>query len=100
MGTPDFTFHHGGVSVPDLEAAIGWYGDMLGFEEERRFFIDKANAHVAFVRKGPLRFDMNNRPRPGRRQRHPDVQFWLTFLTQRAPISARRGARKRQASRR
>ncbi|RYD28848.1 MAG: VOC family protein [Lysobacteraceae bacterium] len=55
---PDFTFHHGGVSVPDLEAAVAWYRDVLGFEEERRFHIDRANADVAFVRKGALRFEL------------------------------------------
>ena len=60
--TPDFTFHHGGVSVPDLEAAIAWYRDMLGFEEERRFHIERAGADVAFVRKGPLRFELFHVP--------------------------------------
>ncbi len=54
----DFTFHHGGVSVPDLAAAIDWYREVLGFEEERRFHIDRAGADVAFIRKGPLRFEL------------------------------------------
>ena len=54
----EFAFHHGGVSVPDLDAAIAWYRDILGFAEERRFHIDKANADVAFVRKGALRFEI------------------------------------------
>lgn len=54
----DFAFHHGGVSVPDLDAAITWYGDVLGFELEKRFFIEAANAKAAFVRKGPLRFEI------------------------------------------
>ena len=54
----DFAFHHGGVSVPDLDAAIAWYGDVLGFELERRFVIEAANAMAAFVRKGPLRFEL------------------------------------------
>jgi predicted SnoaL-like aldol condensation-catalyzing enzyme/catechol 2,3-dioxygenase-like lactoylglutathione lyase family enzyme len=54
----DFTFHHGGVSVPDLEAAIGWYGDVLGYQVERRFFIDAANAKAAMIRKGALRFEL------------------------------------------
>ena len=58
MAAPDFTFHHGGVSVPSLEEAIAWYRDMLGFELERRFFIDRAQAHCAFVRKGALRFEL------------------------------------------
>lgn len=55
---PEFTFHHGGISVPNLDEAIAWYRDVLGFEEERRFHIDKARADVAFVRKGSLRFEI------------------------------------------
>jgi len=56
--TPDFMFHHGGVNVPDLEEALQWYKDILGFEVERRFEIPPANAQVAMVRKGPLRFEI------------------------------------------
>jgi catechol 2,3-dioxygenase-like lactoylglutathione lyase family enzyme len=55
---PEFTFHHGGVSVPSLDDAIDWYGHVLGFELEKRFFIDAAQSHSAFVRKGPLRFEL------------------------------------------
>lgn len=54
----DFTFHHGGVSVPDLDAAIAWYGDVLGFAVEKRFYIDAAKSDTAMVRKGPLRFEL------------------------------------------
>lgn len=54
----DFTFHHGGVSVPSLEEAIAWYGRVLGFELERRFAIPPAHAQVAFIRKGPLGFEL------------------------------------------
>lgn len=54
----EFTFHHGGVSVPSLDEAIDWYGRVLGFELERRFFIEKARSHTAMVRKGPLRFEI------------------------------------------
>ena len=54
----DFSFHHGGVSVPDLEAAIAWYGRVLGFEVEKRFYIEPARAHAAMIRKGPLRFEL------------------------------------------
>lgn len=53
-----FTFHHGGVSVPSLDAAIDWYGRVLGFEVEKRFYIAPAKAHAAMVRKGPLRFEI------------------------------------------
>jgi methylmalonyl-CoA/ethylmalonyl-CoA epimerase len=54
----DFIFHHGGVSVPDLEAAIDWYAKVLGFTEEKRFTIPPAPAKVAMIRKGPLRFEL------------------------------------------
>jgi catechol 2,3-dioxygenase-like lactoylglutathione lyase family enzyme len=54
----DFTFHHGAMSVPDLEEAIAWYGRVLGFEEEKRFFIPPARAYVAMMRKGALRVEL------------------------------------------
>jgi methylmalonyl-CoA/ethylmalonyl-CoA epimerase len=70
----DFSFHHGGVSVPDLDAAIHWYGTVLGFEVEKRFYIEPARAHAAMLRKGPLRFELFDvegaKPLPEER-RHP-----------------------------
>jgi catechol 2,3-dioxygenase-like lactoylglutathione lyase family enzyme len=54
----DFTFHHGGVSVPSLEEAIKWYGHVLGFELEKRFRIEPAKANAAMIRKGPLRMEL------------------------------------------
>ena len=54
----DFTFHHGGVSVPSLTEAIDWYGRVLGFDLESRFHITAANAQAAMIRKGPLRFEL------------------------------------------
>ncbi len=54
----EFTFHLGGVSVPDLDAAIEWYGRVLGFVEERRFYIPPARAKAVMIRKGPLRFEL------------------------------------------
>lgn len=53
-----FAFHHGGVSVPSLEAAIDWYGRVLGFRLERRFRIEAAQADAAMLVKGPLRFEL------------------------------------------
>jgi len=54
----EFTFHHGGVSVPNLEEAIEWYGRVLGFEVEKRFWIEAARSDTAMMRKGPLRFEL------------------------------------------
>jgi catechol 2,3-dioxygenase-like lactoylglutathione lyase family enzyme len=54
----EFTFHHGGVSVPSLDEAVDWYGRVLGFEVEKRFYIEAAKSHTAMVKKGPLRFEI------------------------------------------
>ncbi|MFT4192336.1 MAG: VOC family protein [Comamonas sp.] len=43
--------HHFGISVPDLDAAVDWYGRMLGFRPERRLHIDKIPADIAFLRR-------------------------------------------------
>ena len=50
--------HHFGVSVPDLEDAIDWYQRMLGFSVEKRQFIDKIPAHIAFVKRGEFRIEI------------------------------------------
>ncbi|TXS90301.1 VOC family protein [Parahaliea maris] len=69
---PEFRFHHGGVNVPDLEQAIAWYHDILGFDLERRFEIPPARARVAMVRKGAMRFEIfqveDARPLPAERR--------------------------------
>ncbi|KHS43839.1 VOC family protein [Novosphingobium subterraneum] len=75
----DFTFHHGGVSVPSLEQAIEWYGTLLGFTVEHRFYIEAARSHTAMLRKGPLRFEIfeveGAAPLPDERRYPPrDVQ--------------------------
>ena len=74
----EFTFHHGGISVPDLEAAIAWYGRVLGFEVEKRFYIDKADAHAAMLKKGPLRFELFDVPGAAplpEERRHPPADL-------------------------
>lgn len=54
----EFIFHHGGVSVPSLDEAIDWYSRVLGFELEKRFYIEAARSHTAMVRKESLRFEI------------------------------------------
>lgn len=54
----EFTFHHGGVSVPSLDAAVEWYDRVLGFAVEKRFYIEAARSHTAMLRKGGLRFEL------------------------------------------
>lgn len=71
--------HHGGVSVPDLEASIAWHRDVLGFEVEERFEIPPAKAKVAMLRRGALRMEIfqveNAHPLPeDRRLPNKDLQ--------------------------
>jgi catechol 2,3-dioxygenase-like lactoylglutathione lyase family enzyme len=54
----EFWHHHGGVSVPDLDAAIVWWRDVLGFVLTRRFRIPPIPAEVAIVRNGPLHMEL------------------------------------------
>ena len=54
----EFWFHHGGVSVPDLDAALVWYKDVLGFELECRRNLPSVPCEMAMVRNGPLRMEL------------------------------------------
>jgi len=56
--TLEFWHHHGGVSVPDLDDAIAWWHDVLGFEVEKRFPIPTIPAEVAMLRNGPLHIEL------------------------------------------
>ena len=53
-----FWHHHAGISVPDLDASIAWYRDVLGFQLARRFTIDTIPAEVAVVKNGPLHIEL------------------------------------------
>jgi methylmalonyl-CoA/ethylmalonyl-CoA epimerase len=50
--------HHGGISVPDLEASIEWFARVLEFEVENRFDIPPIPAKVAMLRRGNLRVEL------------------------------------------
>lgn len=70
-------FHHGGLSVPDLEASIEWYASALGFQVESRIEIPQIPAKVAMLRRGELRMELFEVPGaaplpPERRQPNRD----------------------------
>jgi methylmalonyl-CoA/ethylmalonyl-CoA epimerase len=74
----EFWHHHGGLSVPDLDASIAWWKKVLGFEVERRFFIPTIPAEVAMLRNGPLHIELfmvagANALPPERREPDTDV---------------------------
>jgi methylmalonyl-CoA/ethylmalonyl-CoA epimerase len=50
--------HHGGISVPDIEASIRWFAAVLDFEVERRFEIAAIPAKVAMLKRGELRMEL------------------------------------------
>jgi catechol 2,3-dioxygenase-like lactoylglutathione lyase family enzyme len=44
-----FSLNHIAVVVPDLVAAIVWYGDVLDFQEERRWGYPEAGVGFAYI---------------------------------------------------
>jgi methylmalonyl-CoA/ethylmalonyl-CoA epimerase len=54
----EFWHHHAGISVPDLETAIAWWREVLGFDVERRFPIPTIPAQVVILKNGPLHIEL------------------------------------------
>lgn len=73
-----FWHHHGGVSVPNLDEAIKWYHDVLGFNVEVRFKLPHEPCEIAMMINGHLRmelFEMQGaKPLPEER-RIPDMDL-------------------------
>jgi methylmalonyl-CoA/ethylmalonyl-CoA epimerase len=51
---PILTPHHVSISVPNIDEAIVWYGDILGFVLHSRFEIAEISAQGAFLKCGAL----------------------------------------------
>lgn len=71
--------HHGGISVADLDESIAWYCNYLGFELEKKQFIEQIPAQIAFIQRGDFRIELfelpNAQPLPDeRRMPNLDVQ--------------------------
>jgi methylmalonyl-CoA/ethylmalonyl-CoA epimerase len=50
--------HHCGLSVPDLEASIAWYREMLGFGLEMRQEMTHVPLKGAFLKRGEFRIEL------------------------------------------
>ena len=50
--------HHVGISIPDLEASITWYCDVLGFTVIRRGYIQAAHAKNAFLKNADFYIEL------------------------------------------
>ena len=60
--------HHVAMNVPDIDEAINWYSDVLGFMVEKRDFIKGFHGRNALLRLGEFRIELfqndNIIPRP------------------------------------
>jgi len=73
-----FKPHHLGISVPDLEASINWYKEMLGFSLEKSMEIKELNAKIAFLYNGNFRielFEVAGAESLQEARRHPDLDL-------------------------
>jgi methylmalonyl-CoA/ethylmalonyl-CoA epimerase len=76
MDGPEFWHHHGGVSVPDLEAAIDWWGRVMGFTQVvERAHLPSVPCEMAMVANGNLHielFEVKGAAAPPYDRSHPD----------------------------
>lgn len=70
--------HHVAINVPDIDAAIKWYGDVLGFAVEKRNFIRGFRGQNALLKHGDFRIELfqNEKviPRPEERAPAPGTE--------------------------
>jgi catechol 2,3-dioxygenase-like lactoylglutathione lyase family enzyme len=71
--------HHVAVNVADIDAAIKWYGDVLGFALERRDFIKGFRGRNALLKHGDFRIELfqneNLVPRPEEHNPPPGTEM-------------------------
>jgi methylmalonyl-CoA/ethylmalonyl-CoA epimerase len=49
---------HVGISVPDIEASIAWYSEVLGFTLESNFYMEPIKSKVAFLKHGDFSVEL------------------------------------------
>ena len=50
--------HHVAINVPDIDEAINWYSDVLGFTVEKRDFIKGFHGRNALLKLGEFRIEL------------------------------------------
>jgi methylmalonyl-CoA/ethylmalonyl-CoA epimerase len=67
------TPHHFCLSVADRDAAVRWWREIFGFEQEFAFEIPHIEARGAFLRRGPMRIELfeirGSKPAPEERRK-------------------------------
>lgn len=79
--TLEFWHHHGGISVPDLDASIAWWHDIMNFRLLRRFTIEAVPCEVAVMANGSLHVELfevegARAPTENRSDPHEDLRSW------------------------
>jgi len=54
----EVSLHHFALSVPDLEASIAWYREILGFSIEMRHAFPERGCRGVFLRRGAARIEL------------------------------------------
>lgn len=54
----EMSFHHAAISVPNLDEAIDWYRQILGYEVEKSFNVPPVPARAAMIRRGNMRVEI------------------------------------------
>ncbi|WP_068086394.1 VOC family protein [Novosphingobium rosa] len=62
MEKRELWFHHVGVSVADMDGAIAWWREMLGFDLMRRYHLASIPAEIAILGNGALHVELLCRP--------------------------------------
>ena len=79
MSEMPIRFHHGAVSVPNLDESIAWYQKILGFEVDKRYRIPGVPVEVAELKHGDLRVELfaaeNSKPMEAN-GREPNTAFF------------------------
>ena len=100
-----FRFHHLGISVPDLDAAVRWYSDVLGFAFARAIDIPALAARVAVLEREGMHIELfqvdgARAPAENRSDPHGDLTVYgnkhVGFVVDNVPAFAE-GLRQRGA---
>ena len=71
--------HHVAINVSDIDTAIKWYGDVLGFMVEKRNFIKGFRGENALLKHGDFRIELfqNEKiiPRPAEQNPPPGTEM-------------------------
>lgn len=50
--------HHAGISVANLDNSIAWYQHCLGFELEKKLYVEQIPAQIAFIKRDDFRIEL------------------------------------------